>query len=112
MALAQAATAEAAGITVLRPPSTELDDPEAIASALGDTAREAIQSGRFATVVVVGGDTAAAVLGDRVVLVGGTVAPGVAWSRAWGDDGPLLLTKPGGFGTPSTIVDLVSGAQP
>ena len=97
---------------MLRPSSTERDDPEAIASALGDAAREAIQSGRFATVVVVGGDTAAAVLGDRVVLVGGTVAPGVAWSRAWGDDGPLLLTKPGGFGTPSTIVDLVSGAQP
>ena len=112
MALAQAATAEAAGITVLRPPSTERDDAEAIASALGDTARAAIQSGRFATVVVVGGDTAAAVLGDRVVLVGGTVAPGVAWSCAWGDDGPLLLTKPGGFGTPSTIVDLVNGAQP
>jgi D-threonate/D-erythronate kinase len=112
MALAQAATAEAAGITVLRPPSTLRDDPEAIASALGDTARDAIESGRFATVVVVGGDTAAAVLGDRVVVVGGTVAPGVAWSRAWGGDGPLLLTKPGGFGTPSTIVDLVSGAQP
>ena len=95
MALAQAATAEAAGITVLRPPPTDRDDPEAIASALGDTAREAIQSGRFTTVVVVGGDTAAAVLGDRVVVVGGTVAPGVAWSRAWGDDGPLLRHQAG-----------------
>ena len=112
MALAEAATAEAAGITVLRPPSTERDDAEAIASALGDAARAAIQSGRFATVVVVGGDTAAAVLGDRVVLVGGTVAPGVGVEPRWGDDGPLLLTKPGGFGTPSTIVDLVNGAQP
>ena len=79
---------------------------------LGDIAVEAIQSCRFASVVVVGCDTAAAVLGDRVVLVGGTVAPGVAWSRVWGDEGPLLLTKPGGFGTPSTIVDLVNGAQP
>ena len=111
MALAQGDAAEAAGITVLRPPATEADDAGAIAAGLGDVARETIESGRFATVIVIGGDTAAAVLGDRVVVVGGTVAPGVAWSRAWGDDGPLLLTKPGGFGTPSTVVHLVAGAH-
>ena len=112
MALAQAAAAEAAGITVLRPPSSAVDDAGAIAAALGGAAREAIESGRFATVIVVGGDTAAAALGDRAVVVGGTLGPGVAWSRAWGDDGPLLLTKPGGFGTPSSLVDLVGGARP
>jgi D-threonate/D-erythronate kinase len=110
MALAQAAAAEAAGIDVLRPSSPGLDDAAEVATVLGAVAREAIESGRFATVVIVGGDTAAAVLGDRVVVVGGTLAPGVAWSWAWGDDGPLLLTKPGGFGTPSSVVDLVAGA--
>ena len=43
-----------------------------------------------------------------MVSVGGTIAPGVAWSRPWGESGPLVLTKPGGFGTRSTLVDLLA----
>ena len=41
--------------------------------------------------MLIGGDTTAEVLGDAVVSVGGTVAPGVAWSRPWGESGPLVL---------------------
>ena len=112
MALAQAAAAEAKGMTVLRPTSGERDDPGAVASELAARAREVIGTSDLRTVVAVGGDTTAALLGDRAVVVGGTLAPGVAWSRAWGEEGPLLVTKPGGFGTESTIVDLFVGLQP
>ena len=89
----------------------EDDDASLIAATLGAEAREALESRAYRTVVVVGGDTAAAVLGDHVVQVGGTLAPGVAWCRPWGDDGALLLSKPGGFGTPSTLVDLLEGGE-
>ncbi len=107
MALAQVAALEASGATALLASAREGDDSSAIAAALGAGAREAIAGGAYRTVMIVGGDTAAAVLGDHVVPVGGTVAPGVAWCRPWGDDGALLLSKPGGFGTPSTLVDLL-----
>jgi uncharacterized protein YgbK (DUF1537 family) len=60
------------------------------------------------TVVVLGGDTAAAVLGDRTVLVGGMVAPGTAWCRR-DDGGPVWVTRSGAFGGPDALVELVSG---
>ncbi len=108
-AVAQADAAEAAALTVLRPDPEARDDSLAVAAELGARTRAALAEHGFRTIVVVGGDTAAAVLGDAVVHVGGTVAPGVAWSRPWGDDGPLVLTKPGGFGSPSALVDLLVG---
>ncbi|MEP6662011.1 MAG: four-carbon acid sugar kinase family protein [Acidimicrobiales bacterium] len=63
---------------------------------------------RVPTMILIGGDTAAAVLGDGPVEVGGTVAPGVAWCRPSGDAGPLVLTKPGGFGGPNALIDLLA----
>ncbi len=60
--------------------------------------------GRRRTVVLVGGDTTAAVLGTSPMRVGGTLAPGVAWGAM--PDGVHLVTKPGGFGGASTLVDL------
>ena len=62
--------------------------------------------------VVVGGDTAAAVLGDEPMVVGGTLAPGVPWSRRADGSGPLVVTKAGGFGHPTTLVDLLAGRSP
>ena len=109
MARAQAATAKAAGATVLVSDATE-GDAALVAAALGVEARELLAAHAFGTVVVVGGDTAAAVLGETEVRVGGTIVPGVAWSRPWGDRGPLVLTKPGGFGTASTLVDVLGSA--
>ncbi len=110
MALAQVAAAESAGATVLVPEPGEGGDPAAVAAALGERAVRALDTNAFGIVVLVGGDTTAEVLGDAVVSVGGTVAPGVAWSRPWGESGPLVLTKPGGFGSPSALVDLLAGA--
>jgi uncharacterized protein YgbK (DUF1537 family) len=53
------------------------------------------------TVVVLGGDTAAAILGDRPVVVGGTSMPGAPWMRL--DDGRLVVTRAGGFGDPGAL---------
>ena len=58
--------------------------------------------------VVVGGDTAAAVLGDRAMVVGGTLEVGVAWSRFADGSGPLVLTKPGSFGDEFTIARVLA----
>ena len=65
--------------------------------------------GAFGVLVVLGGDTAAAVLGDEPMVVGGTLAPGVPWSRRADGSGPLVITKAGGFGHPTTLVDLLAG---
>jgi D-threonate/D-erythronate kinase len=59
------------------------------------------------TLVVVGGDTAAAVLGDAPRAVGGLVAAGVPWCPPTDDD-PLVLAKPGGFGDEGLLVALLS----
>ena len=66
---------------------------------------DVIASGAASTVVVLGGDAAAAVLGDDPMRVGGTLAPGIAWCAQ--PDGSHIVTKPGGFGHASTIVDLL-----
>jgi uncharacterized protein YgbK (DUF1537 family) len=59
-----------------------------------------------ATLVVIGGDTAAAVLGDAPRLVFGTVAPGMPWSRDEHGGGLLVITKAGAFGGDDVLVDL------
>jgi uncharacterized protein YgbK (DUF1537 family) len=59
-----------------------------------------------ATLVVLGGDTAAAVLGPAPLAVGGTVAPGAPWARR--RDGLLVVTRAGGFGAANAVVDLLA----
>ena len=85
------------------------DATRGASSALGAVAREIIASGAASTVVVIGGDTTAAVLGNEPMRVGGTLAPGIAWCAM--PDGSHIVTKPGGFGHTSTIVDLFEAAQ-
>jgi len=58
------------------------------------------------TLVVIGGDTAAAVLGDGPRLAGGMLAPGTPWSPA--DGGPLVVTRSGAFGDDDALVDLLA----
>jgi uncharacterized protein YgbK (DUF1537 family) len=60
------------------------------------------------TLVVIGGDTAAAVLGDGPRLVGGYAAPGMPWSLDDHGCGAVVVTKAGGFGGPDALVDLLS----
>lgn len=61
------------------------------------------------TIVIVGGDTAAAVLGDEIVEVGGLVAVGMPWFASPRFPGATVITKPGSFGGPSLLADVVSG---
>ena len=83
---------------------------ERAAAALAEEVR-ALTAGGVATLVLVGGDTAAAVLGDAVHMAGGTVAPGIPWARRADGTGPLVVTKAGGFGSRDTLVDLLTGRR-
>jgi uncharacterized protein YgbK (DUF1537 family) len=94
---------------VLTAGSFERNATTTAAASIALVAREAIATGAARTVVLVGGDTAAAVLGDGPMRVGGTLAPGVAWGAM--PDGVHLVTKPGGFGGPSTLVDLFEAGR-
>lgn len=109
-----AASAEAAAATLARAAWTACD----AARACGRPVR---------TLVVVGGDTAAAVLGEGGVDVRGTVAAGMPWggldaqrltstgvrgapavvTDAGAADDLVLVTKAGGFGGPETLVRLL-----
>jgi uncharacterized protein YgbK (DUF1537 family) len=59
------------------------------------------------TVFVIGGETAAHVLGPAPVVAGGTLAPGIAWGRP-GGGGPLIVTKPGSFPMPDHVWEWLS----
>ena len=83
-----------------------------MAAALGMRAHAWLANHPFATLLIVGGDTAAEVLGDAAMIVGGTVAPGMPWCRVLAGGhptGPLVVTKPGGFGGVDALVALVDG---
>lgn len=60
-------------------------------------------------VVLVGGDTAAAVLGSASRQVGGFAAPGMPWSLDLEGAGPVVVTKAGAFGDEDALVRMLSG---
>jgi uncharacterized protein YgbK (DUF1537 family) len=64
---------------------------------------------KLGAIVVIGGDTADAVLGPERLDVGGLVVDGTPWSLRPGQDGPLIVTRAGGFGGPDALVELVWG---
>jgi uncharacterized protein YgbK (DUF1537 family) len=80
---------------------------EAVAVELAAAARHRLADVDVDVLVIVGGDTAAAVLGDVPFVAGGTVAPGIPWARRADGTGPLVVTKAGGFGDPDTLVRLL-----
>ncbi|MDO8390934.1 MAG: four-carbon acid sugar kinase family protein [Actinomycetota bacterium] len=79
------------------------------ALAVAQQARARLAALQPETVVIIGGDTAAAVLGDAPRRVGGMIAPGMPWSRDEHDGGPLVITKAGGFGGLNALSDLFAG---
>lgn len=93
-------------VHVLLAPPADGDLSSAVAHRLGAEARQRMRD--VATMVIIGGDTAAAVLGDAPRRVHGTVAPGLPWSLDEHDGGPVVVTKAGGFGDPDTLVRLFS----
>jgi 4-hydroxythreonine-4-phosphate dehydrogenase len=82
---------------------------ERAAAALAAEVRRRLVGGEVKTLLLVGGDTAAAVLGDGACTAGGTVAAGIPWARRADGTGPLVVTKAGGFGTRDTLVELLAG---
>jgi len=88
-------------------PDGELQ-PDA-AAALAAHARARIDELRPRTVVIIGGETAAAVLGDTPRTVSGFAAVGMPYSRDTTGRGPPVVTKAGSFGGPDALVDLLRG---
>ena len=73
-----------------------------IAGFLNDTSVD------IATLVIVGGDTVAACIGDQTLQVIGTVEAGIPVSR-YRDS--MLITKGGGIGTVESLCNIVERAQ-
>lgn len=87
------------------PPDAALEAAEQLAL----TAQDLSGAARVGTLVVIGGDTAAAVLGPEPLVAGGTLAPGTPWARRADGGGPLVVTRAGSFGTRSSLAELVWG---
>ncbi len=114
-ALAQCEAAAARGVLVVQPPAgARVEDADLVLAELAARVVDHLATdGRLTTVVVVGGDTAAAVIGDQPVTVTGTLGVGVADGRVVLAGRPVrLVTKPGGFGADDAIVALLDGALP
>ena len=111
LAMVHAAALDGVEVLATEAMSGPVDAPSAerAAARLAADARRRLAAGDVRTLVIVGGDTAAAVLGDHPMVAGGTVAPGVPWSRRADGAGPLVVTKAGGFGGPQTLVELLAG---
>ncbi len=89
-------------------PVGDVDEPVAVAAAAG-LARGVADLRRrvpLGALVVIGGDTAAAVLGSADVTVQGSVDPGTAWGTVEGLDVPIV-TRSGGFGSDHSLVELL-----
>ncbi len=78
----------------------------AMAASLAALARDWLGETGAPTLVILGGDTAATVLGHRPMRVLGSVDTGVPLSTT--EDGALtIVTKGGGIGAPDTLVKLL-----
>ena len=75
------------------------------ATLLAEATVRARTKTRFASVVIIGGDTAAAILGDGARMIEGTVGPGLPWSI---DGDAVIVTRPGGFGAERSLIELFS----
>ena len=105
---AQIAAVAAAGIEVVTSSQVRDVDPEAIAGEVAERAHQLVATQHARSVILVGGDTAEAFIGDSVVRVFGSIDVGVSLGDAQVRGMRLrVASKPGGFGTPNTLVDLV-----
>lgn len=77
-----------------------------VAASLVQEAAAVVESGHVGTLVVIGGDTAAALLGDALVVVHGSVRPGTALVESLVIDVPVI-TRAGGFGAVDALSELL-----
>jgi D-threonate/D-erythronate kinase len=109
---AQVAAARAAGVAVIASPEGGGDDPDDVAAELAKLARTQALMMRARSVVLVGGDTAAAFLGDSVVRVLGSIGNGISLGDVeFGGRQIRCAAKPGGFGSANTLVDLIARGE-
>jgi len=95
---------------VVSPPSGRMVDPATatlVSVEVAERARRYVARHPGTALVVVGGDTAAAVLGDSGVMVHGMLAPGTPWGTVVAPGEPLVVTRSGGFGGDDSLVELV-----
>jgi uncharacterized protein YgbK (DUF1537 family) len=84
-------------------------NPQAVAARFAKSLATEIRRSRPATMLLTGGETAAAVLealGVKLVQVRGEAAPGLAWFEIPAADGETIacISKSGGFGNEDTLV--------
>ncbi len=106
---AQMAALVDAGIATVMSDALRDGDSETIADEVAARARQQLSAIGARTVILVGGDTAAAFIGDAPIRVFGSIDVGISLGEAEIDGRKLrLASKPGGFGTVNTLVDLVT----
>lgn len=95
-------------VHVLAAPVERRDDPAAVVATLAAEARRSVGALGIATVVVLGGDTAEALIGDQVVHVHGSLGVGIARGTVTiGGHEVTLVSKPGAFGDADTVAALL-----
>ena len=98
----------AAGVEVVMSPDVRGGEADAIAIDVAGRAHRLVGALGARSVILVGGDTAAAFIGDAAVTVLGSVGVGISLGEAqFGSRRLRLASKPGSFGTANTLVDLV-----
>jgi uncharacterized protein YgbK (DUF1537 family) len=106
---AQIARLADSGIDVVTSPEDRTDDHDAVATEVAERAHRLVAATQARSVILVGGDTAEAFIGNSVVRVFGSIDVGVSLGDAKIRGRTLrLASKPGGFGTANTLVDLVT----
>ena len=109
VARAQIAAVAAAGVEVVTSSPVRDTDPEAIAGEVAERAHQLVVALDARSVILVGGDTAEAFIGDNVVRIFGSIDVGVSLGDAEVRGRRLrVASKPGGFGAANTLVDLVT----
>ena len=91
-------------VEVFAPRRTPGPPRSSVAREVVRRAQSRLAAGGVGAVVVVGGSTAALLLGDSPRLVHGMAIPGLPWSTALTGDGPVVISKAGGFGRDDTLV--------
>lgn len=105
----QIARVAGAGIDVVTSSQQRGSEPDDVAAEVAERAHRRVDEVQARTVILVGGDTAEAFIGDSVVRMFGSIDVGVSLGDAEIRGRRLrVASKPGGFGTANTLLDLVN----
>ena len=106
---AQIAAVAELGIEVVTSTDVRVADSESVAREVAARAHRLVDDRQACSVILLGGDTAEAFIRDSVVRVFGSIDVGVSLGDAEiGGRTLRVASKPGGFGTANTLVDLVT----